>query len=320
MKLINPLRYPGSKASFSSSVGAFVTACGYTRFEIVEPFAGSASVSIDLVSSGICSKATLIERDPLLYAFWFAVFFDTRRLCNRIRKLSVDLETWHELRPLLAVNTPDECELIDLAVAGLFFNRTNFSGVLHAGPIGGQQQKSAYKVNCRFNKEDLIARIQAISKLQDRVEVIFSDALEYLEKQEEDENRNRFYYVDPPYFIQGEKLYRYSFELSQHKQLARALRALQAPWLLSYDKHPVIEMLYEMYISSGFEFKYSSKTRKVEREFLVTNVKLPKKFSTENPQTKPSAIHRRKSSVSGNTSESSCDLFGLDIAIMQNQV
>ena len=313
MKLTNPLRYPGSKASFSSSVGAFVTACGYTGFEIVEPFAGSASVSIDLVSSGICSKATLIERDPLLYAFWHAVFFDTQRLCNKIKELSVNLATWHELRPLLTIKSPDEHELLDLAVAGLFFNRTNFSGVLHAGPIGGQQQKSAYKINCRFNKDDLIVRIRAISKLKDRVAVIFSDALEYLENQKSLNNLNRFYYIDPPYFVQGEKLYRYSFELPQHKQLAKVLRELKAPWLLSYDKHAVIEMLYERYVSSGFEFKYSSKTRKVEREFLVTNIKLPKKFSTEKPQLKPSAIHRGRTSVSGNTSENPHDLFGLNM-------
>lgn len=311
MKLTNPLRYPGSKASFSSSVSAFVKACGYTGFEIVEPFAGSASVSINLVSSGVCSKATLVERDPLLYAFWFAVFFDTRRLCNRINKLSVDLDTWHEFRPLLEVSAPDECELIDLAVAGLFFNRTNFSGVLHAGPIGGQQQKSAYKVNCRFNKEDLIARIRAIAKLKDRVEVIFSDALEFLETQKGAENQSRFYYVDPPYFVQGEKLYRYSFDLSQHKQLEKALRDLKSPWLLSYDRHPVIEMLYERYVSSGFEFKYSSKTRKIEREFLVTNIKLPKTLSTESPQSKPSAIHRRRVATPINVTEKFHDLFGL---------
>lgn len=311
MKLTNPLRYPGSKASFSSSVSAFVTACGYTGFEIIEPFAGSASVSIDLVSSGVCSKATLIERDPLLYAFWHAVFFDTQRLCNRIKKLSVDLATWHELRPLLAINSPDENTLLDLAVAGLFFNRTNFSGVLHAGPIGGQQQKSAYKVNCRFNKDDLIARIRAISKLKDRVEVVFSDALEYLEKQKKEENQNRFYYVDPPYFVQGEKLYRYSFELSQHKQLAKALGDLKAPWLLSYDRHPVIEMLYERYVSSGFEFKYSSKTRKIEREFLVTNIKLPKNLSKENPQSKPSAIHKRRAATPVNVAGNFHNLFGL---------
>lgn len=317
MKLTNPLRYPGSKASFSSSVGAFVTACGYTGFEIVEPFAGSASVSINLVSIGICSKATLIERDPLLYAFWFSVFFDTKRLCDKINELPIDLGTWHALRPLLQINAPDEHELIDLAIAGLFFNRTNFSGVLHAGPIGGQQQKSAYKVNCRFNKNDLISRIQAISKLNDRVEVIFSDAIEFLEKQAGEAKQNLFYYVDPPYFVQGEKLYRYSFNLSQHKQLEKALCNLKAPWLLSYDRHPVIEMLYESYVSSGFEFKYSSKTRKVEREFLVTNIKLPKKFSSANPQLKPSAIHSGDAPVTLKSTDNSHDLFGLNIATIR---
>jgi DNA adenine methylase len=209
----------------------------------------------------------------------------------------------------LAITSPDEHELIDLAVAGLFFNRTNFSGVLHAGPIGGQQQKSAYKVNCRFNKDDLIARIRAIAKLKDRIEVVFSDALKYLETQSKDEKR--FYYVDPPYFVQGEKLYRYSFNLSQHKQLAKVLRELKAPWLLSYDEHPVIEMLYERYASSGFDFKYSSKTRKVEREFLVTNVKLPKTLSIEKPQSKPSSIHGSKTATSIIKTRTSHDLFGL---------
>ncbi len=272
LKLLNPLRYPGSKASFTQTVATFVSACKLNGFEVVEPFAGSAAVSLELVSKGLCSSAILVEHDPLVYAFWSSVFERTDELCKSIDQLNADLDTWQKMRPLLDVNEAIEANVVELGAACLFFNRTNFSGVLHAGPIGGYQQKSIYKIDCRFNKPELVRRIKEISKYKSKFKVIFGDALEYLASQPE--CKNRFYYLDPPYFVQGGRLYRKSFEVAEHRKLAEVLRRTSCPWLLSYDRHPFIDILYEDYSSTDVVLKYSSKVRKTEREFLATNVSI----------------------------------------------
>ncbi|UEP27062.1 DNA adenine methylase [Burkholderia sp. B21-007] len=308
MKVDSPLRYPGSKATFAPAVKAFVNACGYQGFEVVEPFAGGGSVSLSLLSSGACSRATLIEKDVLLFAFWHSVFFDTNKLCEAIFDVDVTLESWHALRPLLDEKRVTKKNRLQIATAALFFNRTNFSGVLHAGPIGGYQQKSEYKIDCRFNKDEIVRRILRISDLRDRVSVVHGDALEHLEADVERENK--FYYIDPPYFVQGEKLYRHSFDVASHKRLAAALSRLNAPWLLSYDRHPYIELLYERFASSAFEFRYSSKTRKVEQEFLATNVRLPRGFGSPVQPRVPAQLRKRKVKPE---SAPVGDLFGLDL-------
>jgi DNA adenine methylase len=132
-----------------------------------EPYAGGASVSLDLLRMGFIDKAVLIERDPLVYAFWHSVFNDTDNLCAAIEDCPVTLETWHQLQPTRTVDDPSKSEfsLLQLGLAGLFFNRTNFSGIIGAGPIGGQSQQSAYKINCRFNKTAMARQVRAAALL-----------------------------------------------------------------------------------------------------------------------------------------------------------
>ena len=50
-----------------------------------------------------------------------------------------------------------------LGFATFFLNRTNYSGVITGGPIGGFEQKGQWKIDARFNKKSLIDRIERIS-------------------------------------------------------------------------------------------------------------------------------------------------------------
>jgi DNA adenine methylase len=54
-----------------------------------------------------------------------------------------------------------------------------------------------------------------------------------------------FWYLDPPYYGAGPRLYQFSFSHDDHVRLAELLRRETRPWLLSYDKHPVILQLYQ---------------------------------------------------------------------------
>lgn len=269
-----PFRYPGSKSSFTNVVKKIIT---YNRLEnsvLIEPYAGSAAVTLALISEGICSKAIIGERDPLLYSFWKVVFSNPKTLIERVKKSNIDLQTWQSLQPLLRVDNPKDHDLNELAFAALFLNRTNFSGVMHAGPIGGKSQTSAYKIDCRFNKADLIQRIIGINKLKSRIKVKFGDALKLIEKSKNIENS--IFYIDPPYFLQGPKLYRHNYNTTQHMELAAVLNECKFNWILSYDSHSVIRNLYENQSHVLTPFQYSTRKPKSENELLITNLDIPK--------------------------------------------
>ena len=250
----------------------FIEVHGLKGREIVEPYAGSGIVSLSLVANNLVSHATLVERDPLLYSFWKAVFEHTDILLSSIEEINVNMDTWHELRVLLKHEIPIDELIADLALACLFFNRTNFSGVLHSGPIGGKSQNSDYKLDCRFNKKEIISRIRQISLLGDRVSVRFDDAFDFLQKANTQNNENRYFYIDPPYFKQGRKLYRYYYKVIDHKRLHDILSVATFPWLLSYDKHEFIELLYDSFPQVNQSFRYMTRTPKKENELVVTNM------------------------------------------------
>lgn len=268
----SPLRYPGGKSDFFAVAKQLFEDGGFTGMPVVEPYAGSAAVSLGLLDFGLTPHVTLLERDPLLYCFWYCVFNRTNELIVRFQDLPITLDTWNKFRPLLQLDAPDESRLVELGLAGLFFNRANFSGILNGGPIGGKGQLSKYKIDCRTNKDDIISRILAIAMFSGSVDVRFGDAIAQIEMMKE--MPNVFFYLDPPYFNKGEMLYRHFYRLKQHKQLAAALGNAEFNWLLSYDDHHVIEFLYEDFFVARLKFRYSAHSPKNHDELLISNFPL----------------------------------------------
>lgn len=268
-----PFRYPGSKSSFTGIVRDYVLFNGMEGCKIVEPYAGSAAVSLALVSEGICSEAVIAERDPLMYSFWKVALSDPGSLIAKIESAEVTLKTWHELRPLLLCESPADGDAVEMAFAALFFNRTNFSGVLHSGPIGGQDQSSSYKIDCRFNRAELVSKVVRLGAVAEKITTRFGDALDLIK-----ENKRRvtpLFYVDPPYFTQGKKLYRHHYRLKDHVALAKSLRAAKFNWILSYDNHDVIRSLYDGCNQVEKAFQYSTRVSKSEDELLITSLNIP---------------------------------------------
>lgn len=268
-KPLSPFRYPGSKASIASNVDSILMAHADDFDVFIEPYAGSASVSLRVLQSGFLKKVIIGERDPLLYSFWKVVFSNVEDLIQRIETAEITLDNWKEQKKFLSVEFPCDENIQDLAFSALYLNRTNFSGVLHSGPIGGMEQKSNYKIDCRFNKKDLIEKIISINKLSDCVDVYFGDAINLIK--ENSDNPRAVFYIDPPYFVQGKKLYRHHYKLQDHYSLAEALNLVSGKWFLSYDNHDVIEALYEGNLFLYPNFKYSTKAPKTERELLISN-------------------------------------------------
>jgi DNA adenine methylase len=272
-RVTSPLRYPGSKARIIELIAGLLEQNLLVGSHLYEPFAGGSAVSLGLLANGFVPSATWVERDPLIYAFWKAVKDHPEALIRRMMKGKVSLAAWRRMRPLRDINKPTKTHIVALGYAGLFFNRTCFSGMIGAGPIGGMTQRSSsYKIDCRFNKKELAAAINECSGILKKVEVLFGDGIAFLQKECLKMPAHSFVYIDPPYVTNGHKLYRYSFDAYEHEKLADAINDLRVPWLMSYDNDDLIR---ELYVGQQAKFvkKYQSLrgSRFVKEILLLSN-------------------------------------------------
>ena len=241
---MSPLRYPGSKVRITEMVAGLLEQNLLVGSHLYEPFAGGSAVSLGLLANGFIRSATWVERDPLIYAFWLMVKENPDKLIERMVRGKVSLQTWKRMLPLREVKRPTKANFAELGYAGLFFNRTCFSGILGAGPIGGMTQSSPYKIDCRFNKKELTAQIRGCSEIMRKVEIIFGDGVKFIREHCLKMPTHSIVYIDPPYVTNGHKLYRFYFENAQHEALSDAVNSLCVPWLMSYDNHQLIRDLY----------------------------------------------------------------------------
>lgn len=271
--MLSPLRYPGGKSDFAPTAAEILSRCNLFERPFCEPFAGSAAVSLYLLDIQAIPSAHLFEKDPLIFSFWYSIKHHFDEFIGKFLNLSINLDTWKTLRHLLSIEQPDSSNIVDLGVACLFFNRTNFSGIINAGPIGGMTQSSKYSIDCRTNKDELIIRLLSISMISNNIFITFGDGLEAINN--DNEFKNYTLYIDPPYFEKGELLYRKHYKLSDHKQLAKSLGTCTKPWLLSYDDHHVIEFLYANQKIKRVKFRYSVHSPKNHDELLISNFEIP---------------------------------------------
>jgi DNA adenine methylase len=275
--LISPLRYPGSKAALTGYISDLIHENYLDQCVFIEPYAGSAIVSLDLLHRGVISRAVLIERDPLLFSFWHSVFKNPHELIEQIDILPITMSTWNKFQKYRISDSLSDYPLIEMGLAGLFFNRTTFSGIMKAGPLGGISQRSQYKIDCRFNKNRIIKQIFDISQYSAQIDIQFEDALDFMIAHKTKFRKdNCFIYVDPPYYAKGESLYRYWYTHDNHKQLAQYLMKLDSPWLASYDDHAAIRKLYENVPGlQEIYLDYSVANCRREQELLLSNLQIP---------------------------------------------
>ncbi len=286
-KHLSPLRYPGGKSKLSNFLSVFLTFNGLQGCTLIEPFCGGAGASLPLLKAEVVDKLILNDSNSKLIKFWDAVLHNTDELTALIKRSTVSIEDWHYHRRVYN----DEISASDLeqGFAAFFLNRTNRSGMLHAGPIGGRHQKSEYKLDCRFNKRDLINRIEDVSLLKDKIKLSNQDACELIKNCSEN---NAFIYADPPYVKEGKNIYhRFCFTEEQHTLLSQTLKESDMLWLVSYDDNPLIHQLFAKRGINIVEFNYAISRAKVGRELLIASngLDLPhiKQSTTSSEQSLP---------------------------------
>lgn len=253
----SPLRYPGGKGKLSNYVKSLLTINGLEDCEYFEPYAGGAAVALELLFHEYAKAIHINDIDPGVAAFWRLVLNHTEELCQKISKTRVCMTQWRRQREIYKSGQGDD---IDLGFATFFLNRTNRSGIIRAGVIGGLAQDGEWKLDARFNKAELIERITRIGSQASRINFTQIDAADFL--RQVPKTRNAFVYLDPPYFYKGKDLYTHAYEADDHKSIADLVKEIDgARWIVSYDDVDAITKLYGKFRSIHYTLSYSAQSR-----------------------------------------------------------
>jgi len=275
--LYSPLRYPGGKNKLSAFIAKICIDNSITG-HYVEPYSGGASVALFLLMEGFVEKITINDKDRSIYAFWHSVLNKTNQLCERIDQADLTIEEWKKQRAVQA--NKKKADLLDLGFSTFYLNRTNRSGIINAGVMGGMNQDGDYLIDCRFNKEDLIERISKIAKYKKHIRLYKKDAVKLIDKiQLEAENDNVVFYFDPPYYLKASTLYMNHYEYKNHKTVSDKIKSIQnIKWIVSYDNVPEIQQLYFDCQKKEFSFKHTAYKIREGKEilFFSQNIEQPK--------------------------------------------
>lgn len=193
-----------------------------------------------------------------------------------IRNTDITLENWHEFSLYRNNDYLQDKTSVQIGFAGLFLNRTNFSGILKANPLGGLNQQSQYPINCRFNKDKIINSIQQLSLYGNKITLYNLDAIDFMKQAlRYKRNRKTFVYIDPPYYKEGANLYRCYYTHEQHMLLSKFILSKTYPWLISYDNAEEIRKMYKQLSPLTIHMDYSVHTSRNAEELLISNIKIP---------------------------------------------
>jgi len=273
----SPLRYPGGKTSLYPLICALLEQNNRSNVTYIEPYAGGAGVALSLLMMEKVSKIIINDYDKAIYCFWKSILDNPQRFINKINSVNVNMKEWKKQKRIYE-NTTSE---FSLGFATFFLNRTNYSGVITAGPIGGAKQKGQWKVGARFNKKTLIERIERIAYFKNRIEIKNEDGLKLINKYSR--RKDVFVYLDPPYYIKGASLYLNSYEHDDHLALSKSLKSKNImQWLLTYDNVKEINVMYRGCKSVPFEINYSANKICRGKEIMVFSKSMitPKHIST----------------------------------------
>jgi len=140
-----------------------------------------------------------------------------------------------------------DADIVLLGFKKLAIHQISYSGLgtKSGGPLGGREQKSKYKIDCRWSPDYICKKVDWLHRFLSRFEFVsggctaldFSAVVSVV-------NPNAVIYLDPPYYDKGGELYQHAFTEADHIRLKHFLHYSDHPWLLSYDDCQPIRDLY----------------------------------------------------------------------------
>ncbi|MDT2805276.1 DNA adenine methylase [Vagococcus lutrae] len=269
----SPLRYPGGKTQLAKFVANLIEINDIKDATYIEPFAGGSGVSLQLLLENKVNHIVINDYDKSIYSVWNAIINHTDRFIELIEKTPVTLDEWHKQKDI-HLNNRTYMNSLEGGFATFFLNRTNVSGIISGGPIGGQKQTGKYKIDCRFNKKTSINKIKAIAERREDITLFRKDANKLVDIiQENYDPKNTFIFFDPPYFAQGQNLYMSFINDDKHIQMKKSIDKLNDYyWILTYDAAPQIADIYHDNPNKfEYQLNYSANRKTKATEFLFSS-------------------------------------------------
>lgn len=271
-----PIRYPGGKTKLYPEIKAILESNDLLGHPYAELFAGGAGLAIKLLLKGDVSSIVINDYDRAVYCMWDAVVNHAEELCEFIDSAVLDVETWKAMRTVY--RNSDDVGDFELGKAAFYLNRTNVSGILSGGVIGGLKQAGNYKMGVRFNRETLKKKVMDIAARRGDIEVTRLDAEDFINDRMSDSEL--FAYLDPPYVQKGPGLYRSAFDEAKHRSLARKVGDARSKWVVTYDADDLIDDIYGNYERGDLEISYTANVKTVGKEKIILGpgLKWPERF------------------------------------------
>lgn len=283
-----PLRYPGGKSVLSTFLKSIIDLNFDTTPIYAEPYAGGAGAGINLLLAGSVEKIYINDANTAIFSFWYSLKHFGSDFLDLFDNTEVSLDQWQNQRLVFrrGLGNPNSMAMLLYGFSTFYLNRCNRSGILHAGPIGGQtvesQELAIDKINARYNKERLREKLVSIIEVSKQIKIYNDDALYFLRnrirRMPSDKQQRVLIYLDPPYYQQGANLYMNYYSEKDHVKLSKLLsKDTHFKWILSYDNVEEIKALYSTFDLYSFDLSYTAQEKKIGSELLIPsyNLRLP---------------------------------------------
>lgn len=273
-KFYSPLRYPGGKSCIFPFMSKFFYENDMIGVSYAEPYAGGAGLALRLLFEEYVDHIFINDLDPAIYTFWKVILERPIEFCDWINNVEISVKNWRKYKAIQ--NEYINADEMELAKSTFFLNRTNISGVIKGGLIGGINQNGRFKMDARFNKQDLIDKIFLITKFADRISLSNYDGISFIQQLNK-KKEDVFIYLDPPYYQKGSDLYMNFLTANDHRKLRDNIKKLDNQWMISYDNDDFILDLYSGYRKVVYQLSQCASNRVGDEVLIFKN---DQKFET----------------------------------------
>ena len=264
----SPLRYPGGKGKLSLFMEYMIDRLGHRGGTYIEPFAGGAGIAVELLLKNVVNRIVINDYDKGVWSFWKAILTETDRFVEQVRTVPLTIDEWYRQHKI-CVNQNDKYSF-ELGFATFYMNRTNRSGIIKGGVIGGLEQAGNWTMDVRFNREDLINRLQKKKKKKKDIKLYNKDISSFITNYVPLYEDNALIYFDPPYYKKGKQLYMNYFSHEDHVRIESAIRQhINCDWIITYDDVKEIEEIYKDYQLYLYDLNYSVSAKCKASELMI---------------------------------------------------
>jgi DNA adenine methylase len=252
----SPLRYPGGKTKACKIIDEIINIYfDLSKYDtLISPFFGGGSFEFYFQNK---YKKKIIANDKFtpLINFWLQIKKDKNILCDELKKvLNISKDDFILYRNnILNLNN----NILQQAIYYFIINRCSFSGSTLSGGFSEESSKKRYTLSSieRINNLNL----NYIDFYNLNFEIFLNN------------NFNNLLFIDPPYYINNNRLYGNKGDLHEdfdHQKLFTILNDIP-DWILTYNDCEYIKNLYKKYIIIDVNWSYSMNKTKKSSEIII---------------------------------------------------